>query len=150
MIYTVLQAPYLCSPFAFVAVVNNRMVRVLVSFLALLQQTSTGLFRHDCPSIAQLLEFPQKSGTINIIEQIGGQYRILGPLLLNDNTGTITDDIEREFTKKAFDINLEILKRWIRGSGITPVTWETLIEKLKSIRLTELARKMEKILPSLL
>ena len=126
------------------------MVRVLVSFVALLQQISTGLFRHDCPSIAQLLEFPQENGTINVVEQIGGQYRMLGPLLLNDNTGTITDDIEREFMKKAFDINFEILKRWIRGSGITPVTWETLLAKLKSIRLTELARKMEKFLPSLL
>ena len=126
------------------------MVRVLVSFVALLQQISTGLFRHDCPSIAKLLEFPQENGTINVIEQIGGQYRMLGPLLLNDDTGTITDDIEREFMKKAFDINFEILKRWIRGSGITPVTWETLLAKLKSIRLTELARKMEKFLPSLL
>ena len=71
---------------------------------------------------------------------------MLGPLLLNDDTGTITDDIEREFMKKAFDINFEILKRWIRGMGKIPVTWETLLAKLKSIRLTELARKMEKFL----
>jgi len=67
---------------------------------------------------------------------------MLGPLLLNDDTGTITDDIEREL-RKVFDINFEVLKRWIRGSGITPVTWETLVVKLKSIRLTELARKIE-------
>ena len=122
------------------------MVRVLVLFLAHLQQISTGLFQRDRPSIAQLLEFPQENKTINIIEQIGGQYRMLGPLLLNDDTGTITDDIEREFMKKAFDINFEILKRWIRGMGKIPVTWETLVTKLKSIRLTELARKMEEFL----
>ena len=122
------------------------MVRVLVSFAALLQQISTGLFRRDHPSIDKLLEFPQENGTINVIEQIGGQYRMLGPLLLNDDTGTITDDIEREFMKKALDINFEILKRWIRGMGKLPVTWETLVAKLKSIRLTELARKMEEFL----
>lgn len=83
---------------------------------------------------------------MNIIEQIGSHYRMLGPLLLNDDTGSITDDIAKEFNKNAFDINFEILKRWIRGSGLTPVTWETLIAKLKSIRLTELVRKIENIL----
>ena len=47
---------------------------------------------------------------------------MLGPLLLNDDTGTITDDIAKKFSKNAFDINFEILKRWIRGMNITPVT----------------------------
>ena len=79
---------------------------------------------------------------INIIEQIGSHYRMLGPLLLNDDTGIITDDIAKKFSKNAFDINFEILKRWIRGMNITPVTWETLVAKLKSIRLTELTRKI--------
>lgn len=68
---------------------------------------------------------------------------MLGPLLLDDDTGMVTDDIAREFQKNTFDINFEVLKRWLRGNGMTPVTWEILVVNLKSVRLTELARKIE-------
>ena len=68
---------------------------------------------------------------------------MLGPLLLDDDTGAIIDNIEKQCQKDVFDINFEVLRRWLRGNGITPVTWETLIGKLKSVRLTQLARTIE-------
>ena len=67
---------------------------------------------------------------------------MLGPLLLNDTSGAITTAIARQFLNNAFDINFEILTRWIQGAGRAPVTWNTLVEVLKSIALAELAREI--------
>lgn len=71
---------------------------------------------------------------------------MLGPLLLDDDTGAITDTIAEQCHMNAFRINFEVLKRWLRGNGKTPVTWGTLVEKLKSAKLNELARKIENYL----
>lgn len=65
---------------------------------------------------------------------------MFGPLLLSDDTGAITD---AQFHRNAFDINSEVLKRWLRGNDLSPVTWETLVGVLKRIDLKELARKIE-------
>ena len=67
---------------------------------------------------------------------------MLGPLLLNDTSGAITTAITQQFLNNAFDINFEILTRWIQGAGRAPVTWNTLVEVLKSIALAELAREI--------
>lgn len=96
--------------------------------------------------MAQLLEFPQENKTINIIVEIGDRYRELGILLLNDDSGAKTNAIIAKFREDPFHINLEVLMQWIRGSGITPVTWETFVAKLKSVRLAELAKEIEKSL----
>ena len=54
----------------------------------------------DRPTLPQLINFETRSGGINITESIGLHYKQLGPLLLQDNDGTITETIEREcFTK---------------------------------------------------
>lgn len=66
---------------------------------------------------------------------------MLGILLLNDDTNAITPAIVKECHYKALDINLEILTQWIKGKG-RPVTWETLVEVLDSITLSELAREI--------
>ena len=68
---------------------------------------------------------------------------MFGPLLLNDDTGAITDTLAEQFHRNALDINSEVLKRWLRGNDLSPVTWETLVGVLKSIGLKELARKIE-------
>ena len=68
---------------------------------------------------------------------------MLGTMLLKDDTGAATEAIEQEFSKKAFDINFQILKRWLQGGGKSPVTWMTLVRVLKQAQLKELARKIE-------
>ena len=71
------------------------------------------------------------------------EYQKLGHILLNDDDGTIVDQITKDCHYKSEDIVIEILKRWIRGKGKDPVTWGSLIEVLYNLELTELASHME-------
>lgn len=98
------------------------------------------------PTLPQLISFKTRSGNINVLEQIGADYRKLGVLLLDDDTGAVTQAIFRQYQHDATDINIEILQRWIQGKGKLPVDWATLIRALKEIGLSELARKMEQTL----
>ena len=75
---------------------------------------------------------------VDIISKIGTHYSKLGIYLLNDVDGTSTDAIEKEFAKDAYKINLEIFKRWLKGSGKGPVTWVKLADVLQRIGLSEL------------
>ena len=90
-----------------------------------------------------MLSFKTATGSINVAEQIGRKYSMLGPLLLNDNRGTVTEAIKAQWHHDAADINLAILQRWINGGGVQPVTWTTLTKVLRDVGLAELAREIE-------
>ena len=92
-------------------------------------------------TLPQLIRFRTTSGSI--IDQIGTHYWDLGVLLLNDDTGAVTQAIIEQYHEDATKINREILKRWIQGQGM-PVEWASLIEVLRDIGLTKLAREIEK------
>ena len=95
------------------------------------------------PSLPQLLSLKPRGG--NIISIMSREYKRLGHILLNDDDGTIVDQItdDNSGPNKSRDIVMEILKRWIRGKGKEPVTWGTLIEVLYDLELSELASHME-------
>ena len=67
-------------------------------------------------------------------------------MLLNDEDGSIVDSITSQYQLNAANISREILMRWIRGEGLQPVTWTTLINTLQDIGLTELATCIDKSL----
>ena len=90
-------------------------------------------------TLPQLIRCRTKSGSL--LDQIKTCYWGLGILLLNDDTGVITQAIVNQYCEDT-TINMEILKRWTQGQGM-PVKWATLIDVLKDIGLTELAREME-------
>lgn len=73
-------------------------------------------------------------------------YIQVGPLLLDDETGALTAAIESECQKNAVNINTKIFMNWLQGKGKLPVTWETLVDVLKQVRLCELAGTIEKAL----
>ena len=87
------------------------------------------------------MEFPvnDTGEKVDILSKIGTHYYSLGIHLLNDSDGAITDAIEEKFANNAHRINMEILKRWLKGSGKGPVTWVKLTNILQRIGLTELA-----------
>ena len=87
----------------------------------------------------ELITFPGRRGKIDISEQIGIHYKRFGILLLDDLNGARVDAIEKKYHEVAKDINLEILSKWVNGSGKKPVTWKTLIDVLLEIGLTTLA-----------
>ena len=120
---------------------SNRQSHCMPTTTALPQEMPT-VKATDRPTLPQLIKFKTLSGGINITESIGLHYKQLGPLVLQDNDGTITETIERECFYKVKEINQEILQRWIQGKGMKPVQWSTLIDVLKKIELSPLAKKI--------
>ena len=93
----------------------------------------------DKPTLPELIKFETQSGSINIMERIGMHYHQLGPFLLDDGDGAVTDAIINQYYHNAARINHEILKRWLGGTGLKPVQWSTLISVLRDIKLSTLA-----------
>ena len=80
---------------------------------------------------------------MNVTERIGTSYGKLGPLLLRDDDGAVTQSIRDQYHHDAAKITQEILQRWIQGKGRQPVQWSTLIDVLKKIELSPLAKNIE-------
>ena len=98
----------------------------------------------DRPTLLQLTYFKTRSGSVNIMEQIGTSYRSLGLFLLEDANGVVTKAIRDQYPHHdAATINYEILQRWIQGNWRQPVQWSTLIDVLKKIELSRLAKEIE-------
>ena len=83
--------------------------------------------------------------SINIVKAIGNQWRVVGIVLLNDESGAIVDSIADEFRGNAQNINIEILKCWMRGDGIPDQTWEGLLTVLR-VHCRTLAESVEEAL----
>ena len=79
----------------------------------------------------QLIGLRGRDKTINIAEEIGDQWRVVGIALLNDESGGIVRALAKEFRGNAQDINLEILRRWLQGSGIPDRSWQGLLGVLR-------------------
>ena len=96
------------------------------------------------PTLPELLTLKTSSGsTVNIVEQIGTNYPILGPLLLNDDNGAVASAITNQHHHNAVAINQEILTRWLQGQGKKPVSWSTLTDVLKEVGLSELSQMIQ-------
>ena len=67
---------------------------------------------------------------------------MFGILLLNDETGAEVRTIVTKHHEDADQINLEILSLWIQGKG-KPLSWDVLIDVLKTIGLGTLAEDTE-------
>ena len=83
-------------------------------------------FPTDIPTLPKLLD-------LKVVTHVGAKYSIFGTYLLMDNTGTIVEALEKEHRGNADDINMAILRRWLQGKGLVPVTWSTLVDVLKKI-----------------
>ena len=65
-----------------------------------------------------------------------------GYLLLQDETGAKVDSITHKNRENPNVINLEIFRLWLSGAGLQPVSWKTLVDVLKDIKLNVLADKI--------
>ena len=92
------------------------------------------------PTMPLLLDFP---GNMNIAQQIGTTSTVFGTFLLKDDNQVRVTALARQFGNEANEINMAILREWLLGSGVKPVTWGKLVEVLKKCKLDELAEKIE-------
>ena len=98
----------------------------------------------DPPTLPLLQIFPKRSGgVINIIEEVTEKYHDLSIRLLNDGNGTITRNIESQYSPNQTRITKAIFQKWLQGTGRTPQSWATLITVLKEIKLTALAEEID-------
>ena len=95
------------------------------------------------PAMPKLLNFKAGTQYLNIPREIGTSYTEFGIHLLQDTNGVRVHSLEHELHRAADDINRRILQEWLEGRGISPVSWATLIDTLRTIELNELATLIE-------
>ena len=74
------------------------------------------------------------------------QYVTVGTALLNDRTGAIVPQIAAQFWGNIELINLEILRRWLQGSGMKDCSWGGLLHVLRENGCVALSEEMEEAL----
>ena len=82
---------------------------------------------------------------MNLAQKIGTAYENFGILLLEDDGGDRTDAIIRELHERAEDINKRIFRLWVKGGGLQPVSWSTLVGVLHNIGLNALATDIHQV-----
>ena len=102
---------------------NLCILQMFVLSLFLISASTSARSFTSKPTLPELLNFKTSSGnTVRIVQQIGTHYPILGPLLLNDDTGAVTSAIVSQYQRDAEAINQEILTRWLQGQGKESLT----------------------------
>ena len=93
----------------------------------------------------ELIGLQGKAERINIAQDIGIHWYMVGTALLDDKKGTVMPALAQQYANDAERINTEVLCRWINGRGIADVTWRGLLAVLKA-HCAALAESVEKIL----
>ena len=96
----------------------------------------------DTPNLPLLICFPTKTSFINIPKQLGIHYAMLGPLLLQDDSGARVAALKSENQGNADLINIAIFREWMEGGGLKPVTWATLSGAMADIGQVALAQQI--------
>ena len=105
--------------------------------------THTGHKFDEKPTMPELRHLRLPNGkAIDIAERIGTSYQKFGSLLLDDNYGHQLPIITHDNRNRVVDVNVELLVKWLKGSGRTPVTWTTLLETLRDIGEPELVEEI--------
>ena len=97
----------------------------------------------DRPTLPLLLDFPTKSGHMNIIEKIGVNGHYLCIHLLNDECGSVVNSLEEKHRCDPNRVAETVLVRWLNEK---PRTWADLVRALKKMRLVTLAEDIEQSL----
>ena len=85
----------------------------------------------------------RKQKTLNIIQRTSTHYANLSMFLLNGDNCDIVDSLKEKYRGDPEEIVTAVYKKWINGAGRQPVTWQTLVDVLRDIKLNSLAEEME-------
>ena len=94
------------------------------------------------PTLPLLIRFPTKSASLNIPKLLGTSYDMLGPLLLNDTSGDRVAALREQYMLDADKINIAILREWLKGGGLQPVSWDTLTRAMADVGQVALAEQV--------
>ena len=98
------------------------------------------------PTLKLLTYLPILDGmkkNLNIIQKTSTHYHELAMHLLNDDNCDIVLSLEEKCLHDSEKITRAVYKKWIDGTGKTPVTWQTLVGVLRDIELNSLADEIE-------
>ena len=109
---------------------------------------SLSLLGTDQPSIKLLMRFPSNGRNINIITKCCAKYNELGIFLLDDDNGDIVKSLCMEHHYNGELVITEIFRRWISGTGMKPICWNTLVAVLRDFELCTLADELQHALCS--
>jgi len=104
------------------------------------------------PTLPEMLAMPRRDGSkVNIPEQIGCECQKFGILLLHNENGQFVANIIQDNKENGVeDVNISIIREWLKGKGRFPVSWRTLIKVLLEMKLKVLADDVEgKLTPQL-
>ena len=94
----------------------------------------------------ELLSFKRSNGEcVNIAEEVSISYAEFAAQLLKDDNGARIRNIERAKLKDPKEINIEILREWLKGGERQPVTWSALARVLEDINKGELAAQIKQV-----
>ena len=79
------------------------------------------------PGLPELIIFQAKSRKINIVREISTNWRYIGIALLNDTSGATVSSLHKICHYNEDHTCLEILTRWVQGSGIDDRSWQGLL-----------------------
>ena len=67
---------------------------------------------------------------------------MLGSLLLQDDSGARVASLRAQYMLDTDEINIAILREWMNGGGLQPVTWATLVRAIAEAGQVALAKRM--------
>ena len=97
------------------------------------------------PTLIELLRLRGRERRINVPQEVSTKYTQFGILLLEDTNGDRVRNMDHKHRGDAEQINMEILQEWVSGRGKQPVSWATLTEVLRDMKLSELASDIEAV-----
>ena len=96
------------------------------------------------PSLAELSVLKTGEGKrIRIIKRLSPYWRIVGTVFNFDKTGNQVDIIEGKHRNDPEACCQAILQHWLKGNGVQPCSWRTLIELVEDCDQEVLAEEIQ-------
>ena len=96
------------------------------------------------PTLAKLSVLRTAGGKkIQIIKRLAPSWRELGILLDFDESGTELDIIEKTHPTNPVACCQAIFQHWVKGNGVRPCSWNTLVELLDDCDQQALAKEIQ-------
>ena len=89
-----------------------------------------------------------KGQKIQIIKRLAPNWRDVGILLDFDESGTELDIIEKTHPTDPKACSQAMFQHWLKGNGLTPCSWRTLIDVLGDCDQQALAKEIQEAIAS--